>query len=145
MQPARPGVVAEPLPGLEHLLLVGVGQRLAELLLAEHLVVPVGDEVLGLAVGLACSFFIFLWVQDELRYDQFHEDSDQIYRVMRHYYPTDGKIFTWSSIPMPVEEALRQTYPEITHSVLLSWEQESLLAHGSTAFRERGRYAGADP
>ena len=41
-------------------------------------------NVLGLSLGLACCFFILLWVQDELKYDRFHAEGDQIYRVMRH-------------------------------------------------------------
>lgn len=30
-------------------------------------------NILGLATGLACTFLILLWVQDELSYDRFHE------------------------------------------------------------------------
>jgi putative ABC transport system permease protein len=38
-------------------------------------------NISGLAVGLAASILILLWVQNELSYDKFHKNADQIYRV----------------------------------------------------------------
>ncbi|MEP1304405.1 MAG: ABC transporter permease [Balneola sp.] len=38
-------------------------------------------NISGLAVGIACSLIIFLYVQDELSYDRFHEKADRIYRI----------------------------------------------------------------
>ncbi len=35
----------------------------------------------GLAVGLACCFLAGLYVQDELRYDRFHEAADRIFQL----------------------------------------------------------------
>ncbi|MBB6127810.1 ABC transporter permease [Mucilaginibacter lappiensis] len=38
-------------------------------------------NITGLAIGLAASILILLWVQNELSYDRFHKNADQIYRV----------------------------------------------------------------
>ena len=38
-------------------------------------------NVLGLAVGIAASVLIFLYVKDETSYDRFHAKSDRIYRI----------------------------------------------------------------
>ncbi|MBD0255825.1 MAG: ABC transporter permease, partial [Cytophagales bacterium] len=38
-------------------------------------------NVLGLAIGMACSILILLWVQDELSYDRFHRRAGQLYRI----------------------------------------------------------------
>lgn len=40
-------------------------------------------NILGLVVGLASFILIVLWVQDELSYDSFHKDADNIYMVLR--------------------------------------------------------------
>lgn len=40
-------------------------------------------NVFGLGLGLFASFMVFLWVQDELGFDSFHEDPEQVYQVMR--------------------------------------------------------------
>ncbi|MEK6783710.1 MAG: ABC transporter permease [Bacteroidota bacterium] len=38
-------------------------------------------NVLGLSIGLAASLLILQYVKDELSYDSFHENADQLYRV----------------------------------------------------------------
>ena len=98
-------------------------------------------NLFGLSVGLACSFLIVLWVQDEVSYDRFHEEGDQLYRVMRNYF-SDDQIYTWSAIPKPLQQVLEDDYPEITHAVLVTWQEEILLTTGDQAFREEGRHAG---
>lgn len=37
-------------------------------------------NILGLAIGMACSIVILLWVTDELSYDKFHKNAATIYR-----------------------------------------------------------------
>ena len=38
-------------------------------------------NISGLAVGMAASILILLWVQDELSYDRFHDKANRIYRI----------------------------------------------------------------
>ena len=38
-------------------------------------------NILGLALGLACSLLIFLWVNDERDMDKFNEHTNQLYSV----------------------------------------------------------------
>ncbi|MCD6366807.1 MAG: ABC transporter permease [Bacteroidales bacterium] len=40
-------------------------------------------NILGLAIGLACFILITIWVQDELSFDNFHEDADNVHIVFR--------------------------------------------------------------
>lgn len=100
-------------------------------------------NVLGLSVGLACSFFIVLWVQDELSFNRFHEEETQIYRVMRHA-TFGGRVGTTSSIPKPLNDVLDEEYAEITHSVLMDWGSTMVLTLDDRAFRVDGRYFGSD-
>jgi putative ABC transport system permease protein len=39
-------------------------------------------NISGLAIGFACTALIFLWVTDELNFDDFHKNKNQIYRVL---------------------------------------------------------------
>ena len=98
-------------------------------------------NITGLSVGLACSFLIFLWVSHELHYDRFQAEGDQLYRAMRNYY-TKERIYTWSANPMPLAKGLEEEYPEITHAVLINWNQHLLSRGEDIIFRERGLYAG---
>jgi hypothetical protein len=38
-------------------------------------------NIVGLAVGMASTILILLWVQFELSYDRYHENADRIYRL----------------------------------------------------------------
>jgi putative ABC transport system permease protein len=78
-------------------------------------------NIFGLTVGIACSLLILLYIQDELRYDRFHQDADRIYRV--------GFSGVFQGVPkksvetgFPVARALQKT--EGVHSTvrLACWE-----------------------
>ena len=38
-------------------------------------------NITGLSLGLACSMLIILYVKDEVSYDRFHKEVNQIYRI----------------------------------------------------------------
>ena len=38
-------------------------------------------NIMGLAVGLACTSLILLWILHERSYDRFHEDEQRLYRM----------------------------------------------------------------
>ena len=52
----------------------------------------------GLAIGLACTIFILLWISDEISYDRFHTNINHLHRVaftyrpmsVSHYYQPGG-------------------------------------------------------
>src|SRR5687767_2049119 len=47
-------------------------------------------NIFGLAIGIACSLLIYLFVSDELSFDKFHKDSGNIYRVVKDFVMDDG-------------------------------------------------------
>src|SRR5258706_1381018 len=65
-------------------------------------------NILGLATGIASALMIFLWVNDELKVDQFHARLNRIYRVMENQKYTDGKLFTFSSTPGPLAPFIKE-------------------------------------
>jgi len=69
-------------------------------------------NILGLAIGLAASLLIALWVFDEISYDKYHEKSDQIYRVGRHIN-WDGQILDVPVTGGIYAETLKDRIPEV--------------------------------
>ena len=45
----------------------------------------------GLAVGMACTVLILLWVQSELSFDRYHEKADRIYRLASNWNLGNGR------------------------------------------------------
>ncbi len=76
-------------------------------------------NIVGLAVGMACCILILLWVQDELSYDRFHENADDIYRVIQDINFTDHST-TWAITQGPLGPSLKEDYPEIINAVRIT-------------------------
>ncbi|MEM8568836.1 MAG: ABC transporter permease, partial [Bacteroidota bacterium] len=55
-------------------------------------------NLIGLSTGLACALFIFLWVNDEMSMNTFHEKSNRLYQVLEHQQYADH-IMTTTSTP----------------------------------------------
>lgn len=101
-------------------------------------------NILGLAFGMGSALLIFLWVNDELRVNQFHERVDRIYSVMENQQYSGGKIFTFSSTPGPMAPFIKEKYPEIEKASRFTWQVNELFQVGDKSFYEEGRYAEQD-
>jgi putative ABC transport system permease protein len=69
-------------------------------------------NIVGLALGLASTMLISLYVLDELSFDRFHEKADQIVRVVLRGTMQGGKINEAHVMP-PVGPTLKADYPEV--------------------------------
>jgi putative ABC transport system permease protein len=69
-------------------------------------------NIVGLAVGLACCILILLWVQDELSYDRFHTNRDDLYRIVSEWRKTEPAVHYWP-VCAPLAPALKEEFPEI--------------------------------
>ncbi|WP_232073940.1 ABC transporter permease [Spirosoma aureum] len=100
-------------------------------------------NILGLALGMACSLLIFLWIQDEFSVDAYHANGPQLYNVMeRQFY--DGKVEASPGTPGLLADELKKEFPEIAYAAGLSWEEERTFSVGEKLNKEKGRAAGAD-
>ena len=66
----------------------------------------------GLSTGLVCATFIFLWVNDELAFDKFHENESRLFQVLVHEHYTGGTE-TYDATPGPLAKALAEDFPEV--------------------------------
>jgi predicted permease len=72
-------------------------------------------NIFGLAVGMTCAALIFLWVESELHFDQFHAKKDQLY-LLRENQKYDTYTATFWSTPAPMAPAMQAEIPGIAHS-----------------------------
>ncbi|WP_428331285.1 ABC transporter permease [Mucilaginibacter sp.] len=69
-------------------------------------------NIIGLAVGMAACFLIFMYVKFELSYDKFNSNFDNIYRLNTDL-KTPNEVLHWSSASAPMGPALQADYPEV--------------------------------
>ena len=71
-------------------------------------------NIAGLAAGIAVCIMIFIIIQFELSFDNFHSKKDRIYRVITEYHHADAPdIFYGPGVPQPLPFALRRDFPEV--------------------------------
>ncbi len=68
-------------------------------------------NIAGLAIGMACCILILTWIRDELSYDRFHKNFDQICRVVS-VDRSGGNIAKTSGSPSLIGPTLVEKYPE---------------------------------
>src|ERR1700761_2254170 len=90
-------------------------------------------NIFGLAIGMAASILILLWVQYELGYDRFNKNADQLYRVTA----TANDNFKAAVTPAPFAAALKQEMPEVINWTRVSHPVQALFEVGTTKFTEK--------
>ncbi|MBN7817334.1 ABC transporter permease [Algoriphagus pacificus] len=101
-------------------------------------------NMVGLGIGMACCVLIFMFVQDELSYDQFNEKGDRIYRVVHNYSAEDEQsesnsrenYWVWGNAP--VGPALELDFPEVEKVVRFSGRADILFSTGDEIQQEDG-------
>jgi ABC-type antimicrobial peptide transport system permease subunit len=101
-------------------------------------------NVAGLAIGIAVSLFIFLWIRDELSFDRFHADYRNIYRLTEDQKGADGTIFPVAVTPELLGGGLKADFPEVLEFARFRPMGRNLVAAGEKRFYENG-LAFADP
>ena len=105
-------------------------------------------NLIGLSTGLASTLLIYLWVNDELSVDKFHEKDSRLYQVMENHISSNG-IVTWNSTAGPVAEALVKEMPEVEYVAAVAppeWRgfDRFILSVGEKNIKTAGQYAGKD-
>jgi ABC-type antimicrobial peptide transport system permease subunit len=90
-------------------------------------------NISGLAIGMAASILILLWVQNELSYDRFHRDADQIYRIT----VVASDQFKAAVNPAGMPAGLRAEMPQVKNTVRLSHQSTVLFETGTRKFEEK--------
>lgn len=67
---------------------------------------------LGLSTGLVCAFFIYLWINDELHFDKFHENDKQLFQVME-LSKENGEMIVHDGTQGLLAETMAKDLPEV--------------------------------
>ncbi len=94
-------------------------------------------NLVGLAIGMAVSIVILLYVQFELSYDTYHPDADRIYRVSRAWYNQDGEeSLHLGHLAPPFGPLMQSDFPEEVEVAARLFNFDALIKSGSNAMVE---------
>jgi len=98
-------------------------------------------NILGLAAGMAVAILIALWIWDEVTYDKYHANHEQLAQVKTTYIDNDGKMGTGEAVCMPIGDELRRKYGSDFKNVsMASWNFGHVLAVEDKKISSRGMW-----
>ncbi len=92
-------------------------------------------NILGLAMGVAACLFILLYISDELSYDRFHKDADNIYRIGLHGKIAGQEVNTANSCP-PLAAGMVAEIPGVEAATRINKRDGIVFKNEALAFTE---------
>lgn len=96
-------------------------------------------NIIGLAIGIACTILIVLWIADEYSYDTALPKYERLHQVYVNA-TFDGEVNTWQSVPLPTYEAMKTADHTIINSSVTGWGSEHLLTVANTRLIQEGLF-----
>ncbi len=94
-------------------------------------------NISGLTIGMACTIFIMLWVQDELAYNKFHANYGNVFQVMANR-DFNNQVFTDPNMVLPLASSLEKDVPQVKQAVVTTHRYPTVLANGEVALKKDG-------
>lgn len=100
----------------------------------------------GLTIGMTVVMFIGLWIYDELSFNKYHKNYEDIAQVWSFETDTEtSKIEGGESIQFPVSTTLRNNYPQYFKHVLIAWWlSDYTLSTPDKKLSRKGQFIEAD-
>lgn len=96
-------------------------------------------NIAGLAIGIASFILIGLYILDELSYDRYHHQAEDIYRLV-NVYDFEGVGENSASSPFPVAWTLKNDYPDMIKNVTRVFNRQAprtLIEYDEKSYNER--------
>ena len=90
-------------------------------------------NIFGLAIGMACCILIFLWIQDEFRFDRFHENKNKIHQVYSEIKYDDGRTRVFTGSFYPLAKLLKEEIPEVVDAIRYETATNILVSYGENS------------
>lgn len=93
-------------------------------------------NIIGLSIGLASCLLIFNFLKHEVSFDQFHDNQNNIYRIVTDNPDNSGNYVTMVNTAPALAPGLRGPFPEVRRATQLRYALRSLLNRGDKSFYE---------
>ena len=96
-------------------------------------------NISGLAIGIACSLLLFMFVRDELSFDRSHKNANEIYRAYLQL-KINGKESVNGKTAAPLGPTMVKEFPEVVDYSRVGYFGAHDLRFGEKIFRETNLY-----
>ncbi len=94
-------------------------------------------NLLGLTIGITCTLFILLWVQNELSWNKFQKNYTSIRQVFvnRNF---NGETVTDNAVALPIGDAAAESISQIKNAAFASYNEDHVLSLGDKKLKKSG-------
>ena len=92
-------------------------------------------NTIGLSIGIACCIIIMMYLQNELTYDQYHQNADRIYRLGINITMADQSA-GYAQSSWSIGKRLKDEYPQIEDYVRIEPLSGVLFKYKEKVFYE---------
>ena len=98
----------------------------------------------GFAIGMAVTILIGLWIEDELSFNQYHENYDRIVQVMQQR-TFNQSVNTTEAMPFPIGSELSEQYADdFEYVVMMDWLNPHILSNEQKVLSRVGSFMEPD-
>ena len=93
-------------------------------------------NIAGLAVGLASTMLLALWVLDEYSFENFQEKKNVLFQGKRNFKESENDIFTSTSQSGLTAEYIRKNFPEVKNAIITDWGTNTIISYGEKKLKK---------
>lgn len=107
-------------------------------------------NAIGLSIGIAFCVLIYLFIQDERSFDQFHKNKKLIYRLEEkswgYWRPmlSNEPYARAPQLPVPLRDAVKDELPEVAYATRIKTGAYCIVKQSDKVFSEHVTYVDAD-
>lgn len=100
-------------------------------------------NIIGLAIGMTGALMILMYIANELSYENFHKNRNQIFRVSVEFGDKNNRMRFAGAMPA-LGPASVEEFPEVENAVRFERDEHTLLEYNEKKFHEQNLFF-ADP
>lgn len=101
-------------------------------------------NIFGLGLSLSFCLLVIMIIRDQNSFDAFHQDSQDLYRVLTVAHRKGGGTEPYASSPQPLAEALVTQSPGVERALTLSQGLRGEVVNGLSAIRLTGFFTSSE-
>jgi putative ABC transport system permease protein len=91
-------------------------------------------NIFGLSIGITCSLMILVFIKHEISYDRFHENKDNLYRMVFEMVIPDSRIVS-PQMTAPPGPAMMEEFPEVKAATRITGYRDGFFTYNNKAYK----------
>ena len=94
-------------------------------------------NIFGLSIGITCSLLILIFIKNEISYDKFHENKDDLYRMVFEMVNQDGRIIS-PQMTAPPAPAMIEEFREVEAATRITGYRNGYFTYQNKSYKSDG-------